>query len=1173
MKLTTIGVFLCLGFQPVALNAALSTNALELYYSFDSAYISSTYALDQWTNEAGLYDGVDTVWNSNPLSTFATGAKFGEALDVSTFALRPHQDTIDEVNAGFLPGLNDYTVTFWYRQSTPTAQTAVFGAGAWANDVNHSQGLLISVSTNGQLVVTYQDQADTTGVRKSFTAGSPIWDGATWNHLALVRTGTDLRLWVNGNSAGFATLSSGYNLAVSSAEWTRELYLGDYGGWPYAPLAVPNSAFDDMALFHRALSASEIAQIWNSGSGSTIGSLLLTNGFGDLTLIGSDDFSSYPDGLLAGSIGGAGFDFDNRPAGPPGHAAAASSWNVSWGVPTVLDAKLITQNGGVSRAYSGSATNGAVNQQSAGKVVYLRADMTRGDEATWSGIYSCEFATARLFFGVPWANGPSGAREFGIEEIGVGDTFNPRSPIQPVAGQPYTLVAKVDFTNHVFSFWVNPDLTQSEAANPPYVTRAYTGTNWSTALALSSSGSTSWGNVVAARAWSALATFPGALATYSTWIASYPGVGGASGFGQNADADAIPNGVEYVLGTDPSKPTKGLHDVSATSGSLVFHHSLQNSLASDVTWCYEWSTNLVDWVLDGSAIGGITVTTSRRVVTPGSLASDIEVTATVTGSATSTLFLRLKVIRTQVLQFHGIQPTDPNGTNGLANPDRGFRLEIAAGETQPGSKYYPLGVITELPLGVLTNLVGNESNDALWVKAIQYYRSQGLTMALAYIYLTDFSGGANLSAQKLAAINTSFAYARTNGVKLIPLFLYEYTSPAPTGPTASTILKHLGQLTNCFQLNADVMPWIRAGFIGAYGEWHHPYYDLLSDHSIPAAIIAKELAVVPPDMMVLMRVPQYKRWALGQESLTNYPFLSAAEAYSGTARARLGHANDGFLAGVNDGYTWPEAPLYANTGNPEFDMATVESAYTATEGEMFVQDYSGRVDGMQAILRLRLQHYCALSYFHSNNELELYGATNVPMYAINYWKQTPVTLSQLQARRLPISDGYFLDGAGNLVQRTQFEYIRDHLGYRLELQQARFPLAVAVGKPFDLNFTLINRGFATLHNPRPVFLALIDAQNQVTALPLASINPQQWQPHTPGDSLYSPLTHQANATVTLPQGLPAGAYRVGLWLPDHSASIRFNPAFAVRFANRDTPWWVSSSNQYGMNLIGTITVQ
>ena len=203
MKFTTIGVFLCLGFQPVALNAALSTNALELYYSFDSACISSTYALDQWTNEAGLYDGVDTVWNSNPLSTFATGAKFGEALDVSTFALRPHQDTIDEVNAGFLPGLNDYTVTFWYRQSTPTAQTAVFGAGASADDVNHSQGLLISVSTNGQLVVTYQDQADATGTRNSFTAGSPICDGATWNHLALVRTGTDLRLWVNGNSAGF----------------------------------------------------------------------------------------------------------------------------------------------------------------------------------------------------------------------------------------------------------------------------------------------------------------------------------------------------------------------------------------------------------------------------------------------------------------------------------------------------------------------------------------------------------------------------------------------------------------------------------------------------------------------------------------------------------------------------------------------------------------------------------------------------------------------------------------------------------------------------------------------------------------------------------------------------------------------------------------------------------
>ena len=302
MKLKHIALLLSLAGLPLAAKAGVSTGALELYYSFDSAYISGTYVNDQWTAEGGLYDGVDTVWNSNPLSTFATGAKFGEALDVSTFALRPHQNTIDEVNAGFLPGLNDYTVTFWYRQSTPTAQTAVFGAGAWANDVNHSQGLLISVSTNGQLVVTYQDQADTTGVRKSFTAGSPIWDGATWNHLALVRTGTDLRLWVNGNSAGFATLSSGYNLAVSSAEWTRELYLGDYGGWPYTPLDVPNSAFDDMALFHRALSASEIAQIWNSGSGATIDSLLTSCSdisLSPATLATGTEGSSYSQAITA----------------------------------------------------------------------------------------------------------------------------------------------------------------------------------------------------------------------------------------------------------------------------------------------------------------------------------------------------------------------------------------------------------------------------------------------------------------------------------------------------------------------------------------------------------------------------------------------------------------------------------------------------------------------------------------------------------------------------------------------------------------------------------------------------------------------------------------------------------------------------------------------------------
>ena len=60
------------------------------------------------------------------------------------------------------------------------------------------------------------------------------------------------------------------------------------------------------------------------------------------------------------------------------------------------------------------------------------------------------------------------------------------------------------------------------------------------------------------------------------------------------------------------------------------------------------------------------------------------------------------------------------------------------------------------------------------------------------------------------------------------------------------------------------------------------------------------------------------------------------------------------------------------------------------------------------------------------------------------------------------------------------------VGYRLELQSARMPELVKVGAEFRVEIELVNRGFSTLHNPRPVCLALMDRDGKVTELPVAA---------------------------------------------------------------------------------------
>lgn len=186
--------------------------------------------------------------------------------------------------------------------------------------------------------------------------------------------------------------------------------------------------------------------------------------------------------------------------------------------------------------------------------------------------------------------------------------------------------------------------------------------------------------------------------------------------------------------------------------------------------------------------------------------------------------------------------------------------------------------------------------------------------------------------------------------------------------------------------------------------------------------------------------------------------------------------------------------------------------------------------------------------------------------------KTPLTVEQIREAEMPVSDGYFEDADGNEVARTQFEYIRDHLGYRIELQKAQFPKSVTRGAAFAVDVELINRGFSVMHNPRRVFLTLVDAAGNVVHVQQSKANPRTWQPFAPGDTEYTPLTHTVDATIQLPQNVGTGSYWLGLWMPDAADSIQKDARYAIRAANRDVPWWTSPSGQYGINVLGEITV-
>ena len=225
-----------------------------------------------------------------------------------------------------------------------------------------------------------------------------------------------------------------------------------------------------------------------------------------LPIIGVESFD-YPDGPIAAKNGGTFWDYKNF--SPTAHTGTASTWDNVAAAPTIASGRLVTHNSSAKRAYNGaSEADGAVNDPasvpgSVAKSVYFRVTVTTGATVPDSfGLSSYDFGTEKLFFGKR-----GGQARLGIDETGVSGTDSTNTPdLQP--NTTYTLVAMVDYAANIVRLYLNPDLNAPESTQPPAVTRAYAGTNWSTAVRLASSGGSPvvWDNLVVATAWDVLGT-------------------------------------------------------------------------------------------------------------------------------------------------------------------------------------------------------------------------------------------------------------------------------------------------------------------------------------------------------------------------------------------------------------------------------------------------------------------------------------------------------------------------------------------------------------------------------------------------------------------------------------------------------------------------------------------
>ena len=313
-------------------------------------------------------------------------------------------------------------------------------------------------------------------------------------------------------------------------------------------------------------------------------------------------------------------------------------------------------------------------------------------------------------------------------------------------------------------------------------------------------------------------------------------------------------------------------------------------------------------------------------------------------------------------------------------------------------------------------------------------RATGNTLVHLNIRLDDWRE-TDLPQAVLDDFATNFADIRDAGLKAIIRFAYNQGPYPDSEPDASKlqILRHIEQLTPLLQENADVIAWVEAGFIGAWGEWHTSTngLDNLPDKK---EILFALLKALPETRMVQVRYPA--------NIIEMFP--DPLEA----VKARVAHHNDCFLSSDTDVGTYERDGV--NTLERDQTYLAELTRFTPMSGET-CSPYPPRSECASAIQEMELLHFSAINDAYHKGILRSW------------------------------------DEGGCMGE------VAKRLGYRFALVDAAFNERVRPGGTIDLRVDIDNLGFASVINQRPLIVVLDGEERYVVPL---NIDVRQWEPGT-----------------------------------------------------------------------------
>ena len=376
---------------------------------------------------------------------------------------------------------------------------------------------------------------------------------------------------------------------------------------------------------------------------------------------------------------------------------------------------------------------------------------------------------------------------------------------------------------------------------------------------------------------------------------------------------------------------------------------------------------------------------------------------------------------------------------------------------------------------------------------IEAQRAEHTTLFYTGYYLTSYINS-SIDEKFLNMIRTNMKALRDNGAKCILRFAYttnnSESNKSKWDATPEYVQRHIQDLTPIIQEYSDVILCWQAGFVGVWGEWYYTNNFVFNPTTPADHKLRKEVIE-----SMLAALPADRQVALRTPMFKRMMYASSytdtltiADAYSGSARSRICSFNDCFGATENDKGTFE--------GNETREYWKAESKYVIMGGET-----------------CGVSEYCTCK--NSLKDLEDY-----------HWTY--------------LHKGYNADVLSRWESSGCMDEIKRRLGYRLSLADVYHSPSASAGEDFQVVLRINNTGFAAPMNPRDVELVLVDGNGKKTVYKLDDLDPRYW---------FAGKVSIVNAAIQIPSDA-SGKCTLYLNLPDPKSTLRNNPKFSIRLANK-----------------------